>query len=165
MKKQKKKTCKQMIVDVFKKKKKVTFDWEKGNPDGFTSIHWLIAESILSGWARLPVGYKKLLRGWAEAVKENLGPAIAELRDEYQIPVYTGTRNSIRIMFITTDPEYRNAKQEDAIRMSWIRDFLNDAINRRMKFNHPELPGETPRPALPGAPPHVDHNPEAPEGK
>ncbi len=112
MKKQKKRYLKDEIMDAIRAKG--TFDL-KDNPKGHPTIHWLIAEYILKD-NPATVGYKSLLRDYAKAIARSLDSVIKELSKKHQTCVYRGTGISPRIEFVTTNPSYRNAKEEDCKR-------------------------------------------------
>ena len=137
MSKRKKKSREDIIMDAIKERGVFELD---NAPNKFPTIHWVIAEYILRDFSS-PVGYESNLQDWADVIKRALDNAIKKLRDENQIRVYKGTAVSKKILFITTDPNFRDAQIEDSRRTDILEKKMGIAWGLHRQFKNPELPG------------------------
>lgn len=137
MKKQKRKSREDVIMDTILEKERGIFELDNSS-NKFPTIHWIIAEYILRDFSS-PVGYEGLLRDWANTIKRGLDNAIIRLREEKQVPVYKGLGKSKKIVFITTDANYRNALIEDALRTEVLKKKYEGAWKAHHQFKHPQL--------------------------
>ena len=88
----------------------ITFDM-RSDTEGYPTIHWLISRSLLSKYTEFE--RHQLLNSYVTNVKNSLYLAIEYLE---QIGIYAYRsipKGSKNIQFLTIDPDYEKAKQED----------------------------------------------------
>jgi len=130
--KKKVKSCKQEIIDVILRKR--TFDLDKSN-QGYPTIHWLVGEAILEDltpWER----YHYLNVGRIKAIKNNFDNAIKEIEEVMNIPVYKGPKDTKKIIYLTLDIKYRNAKEEDYMRITLRAEKYVDSARKKIERKH-----------------------------
>jgi len=112
-----------------------TFDM-RSDTEGYPTIHWIIARSLLGDYTEFE--RYQLLSGYVTNVKNNLTVGIAYL-EEKGIMVYRSIpKGKKNIQFLTTDPEYKEAKALDFDRQT--NRMLNNlkAYGGNVMLKHPD---------------------------
>ena len=133
MRKKEIKSCKEEVKDAIREKR--TFDLD-GDTNGYPTIHWLIGTWILRNYT--PFNRDSMLHnGRINAIKRNFDNAIKDLEEKEKIPVYKGPANSKKIRYLTLDESYRDAKEQDYLRLIQRGTNTVNAIKRKVEFKHP----------------------------
>ena len=124
----------------------ITFDM-RGDTEGYPTIHWIMARSLLSDYPEFE--RFQLINSYVTNVKNNLNSALAYLESK-DIMVYRSIpKGKKNIQFITTDPNYMEARDLDYERQKNRVLIGLKSFNSNMKLKYPDklstIGGETKR--------------------
>jgi len=120
----------QRLGDHIKEQK--TFDM-RSDTEGYPTIHWLIARSLLSDYPEYE--RHKLIESYVSNVKNNLYVALSYLEKNGINTYIIIPKDKKKIQFITIDESYMNAKRLDFERQTHrivreIQSFSNNLRNK-----------------------------------
>lgn len=125
-------------------KQKRTFDMRK-DTGGYPTIHWLIARSLLENYPEYD--RFELLRSYVGQVKNSLHVALDHLREQGILSYRSVPKATKKVLFITLDPSYDEAKRRDYSRQV-NKTLINvRSFRRNINETHPDkafvIRGET----------------------
>jgi hypothetical protein len=91
-------------------KEEITFDM-RSDTEGFPTIQWLIARSLLKDYPEFE--RFQLINSYVTLVKNNLNAAMNSLESEGVVVYRSIPKGNKNILFITTNPDYMEARQAD----------------------------------------------------
>jgi len=124
----------------------VTFDM-RGDTEGYPTIHWIIARSLLSDYPEFE--RFQLINSYVTNVKNNFNSALSYGESQGIVVYRSIPKGKKNIQFITTDPNYMEARDLDYERQKNRIVIGLKSFNDNMRLKHPDklsiVGGETKR--------------------
>jgi len=106
--------------------------------DGYPTVHWLIAEHMLREFRQHD--RNKMMYGtdnWPARVQMIFDKALNYVESELKTPIYR-MRQGKRLVVVTTDPDYREAKKNDFLRDKGDLETKGKKVVTRIREKHPD---------------------------